>query len=58
MPRQVSGLDAEAKRISAERLRLVDDARPLAGELIALTDAPAKRFPPDEPAVGAQSDPG
>ncbi|MGB0092671.1 MAG: DivIVA domain-containing protein [Solirubrobacteraceae bacterium] len=53
---RIRHLDAEAERISAERLRLVDDAREFAGQLIALADAATERFPPDEPEVTAQAD--
>ena len=51
---RVEDLDAETERIGAERRRLIGDARELAGQLIALTDATNRRFPPDEPEVGAQ----
>jgi hypothetical protein len=49
-------LDAEAERIAAERRRLIDDARELAGQVIALTDAASQRFPPDEPEATTPSD--
>lgn len=52
--RRAEDLDAEAERIGAERRRLIDDARELAGQLIALTDAATRRFPPDEPEASAQ----
>ena len=51
---RVEDLDVEAERISGERVRLVDDARELASELIALVGAAGKRFPPDEPEVRAE----
>jgi uncharacterized protein with HEPN domain len=54
--RRVEDLDVEAERISGERVRLVEDARGLAGELVALVDAAAKRFPPDEPEVTRRSE--
>ena len=38
-------LDAETDRIWGERLRIVDDARELARELLALTESAAERFP-------------
>lgn len=47
---RVKDLDADADRIWAERLRIVEDARELASQLLALTDAAAKRFPPAEEA--------
>ena len=49
-------LDAEAERIAAERRRLIDDARELAGQVIALTDAASQRFPSDDPDTGTPSD--
>ena len=39
-------LDAETDKIWAERLKIVDDARELARQLMALADAATKRFPP------------
>ena len=53
---RVEALDVEAERISGERVRLVDDARELADELIALVDAATRRFPPDEPDVKPPSE--
>jgi hypothetical protein len=41
-------LDAETERIWAERHRIVEDARELARELVALADSAAERFPPAE----------
>jgi hypothetical protein len=49
-------LDAEAERIAAERRRLIDDARELAGQVIALTDAASQHFPSDDPDTGTPSD--
>jgi cell division initiation protein len=47
---RVKDLDADTDRIWAERHRIVDDARGLANELLALAQAAAERFPPaDEP---------
>jgi ElaB/YqjD/DUF883 family membrane-anchored ribosome-binding protein len=45
---RIKDLDSDADRIWAERLRIIDDARELAGQLIALADAAAERFPPAE----------
>jgi hypothetical protein len=39
-------LDADTDRIWAERLRIVEDARGLAGQLIALAESATERFPP------------
>ena len=49
-------LDAEAERIAAERRRLIDDARELAGQVIAVTDTASQRFPSDDPETGTPSD--
>jgi hypothetical protein len=49
-------LDAEAERIAAERRRLIDDARELAGQVIALTDAASLRFSSEDPTTGTPSD--
>jgi cell division septum initiation protein DivIVA len=46
-------LDAETDRIWAERHRIVEDTRELAGQLLTLTDSAADRFPPD-PAAAAE----
>jgi DivIVA domain-containing protein len=46
--RRVSDLDTDTDRIWAERHRIVDDARELAQQLIALAEAAAERFPPAE----------
>jgi cell division septum initiation protein DivIVA len=45
---RVKDLDADTDRIWAERHRIVDDARGLATELLALAEAAAERFPPAE----------
>jgi cell division septum initiation protein DivIVA len=44
---RVRELDAETDRIWAERHRIVEDTRDLAGQLLTLTDSAAERFPPD-----------
>lgn len=41
-------LDAETDRIWIERRRIVDDARELSRQLLALADSAAERFPPAE----------
>jgi DivIVA domain-containing protein len=46
--RRVSDLDADTDRIWSERHRIVDDARDLAQQLIALAETAADRFPPAE----------
>ncbi len=46
--RQLTDLDAETDRIWAERHRIVEDARELASQLLALADSAAERFPPAE----------
>jgi DivIVA domain-containing protein len=51
---RVRELDAETDRIWAERQRIVDDTRELAGELLTLTDSAADRFPPDQAAGGGE----
>jgi uncharacterized protein with HEPN domain len=50
--RKVKDLDAETDRIWAERLRIVEDARELASQLLALADEAAARFPPAEDTSG------
>jgi cell division septum initiation protein DivIVA len=45
---RVKDLDGDTDRIWAERHRIVDDARGLATELLALAEAAAERFPPAE----------
>jgi uncharacterized protein with HEPN domain len=49
---RIKDLDADADRIWAERLRIVDDARELAAQLTALADAATERFPPAEDTGG------
>src|SRR5437763_10152580 len=52
---RVKDLDTETDRIWAERLRIVEDARELAAQLLALADEAAARFPPaEEPTAGAR----
>jgi hypothetical protein len=46
--RRVSDLDADTDRIWVERHRIVDDARELAQQLIALAETAAERFPSAE----------
>ena len=46
---RVKDLDADTDRIWIERHRIVDDARELAQQLVALADAAAERFPESEP---------
>jgi hypothetical protein len=45
---RVKELDAETDRIWAERLRIVEDTRDLARQLMGLSDSAAERFPADE----------
>lgn len=47
--RRVKDLDAETDRIWAERHRIVEDARLLAQQLLALADSASERFPAEEP---------
>jgi vacuolar-type H+-ATPase subunit H len=57
--RGLQELDAETDRIWAERHRIVEDARALARQLLALADSAAERFPPAEdpvPQEGAEVD--
>jgi DivIVA domain-containing protein len=49
---RVRELDAETDRIWAERHRIVEDTRELAGQLLTLTDSAAERFPPDPAPLG------
>lgn len=49
-------LDAETDRIWAERHRIVEDTRELAGQLLTLTASAADRFPPDPEAVAETGD--
>lgn len=46
--RSVRELDADTDRIWAERHRIVEDARELASQLLALANSAAERFPPAE----------
>ena len=46
---RLKDLDADTDRIWAERLRIVEDARELAGQLTALAQSATERFPPAEP---------
>jgi hypothetical protein len=45
---RVKDLDADADRIWAERLRIIEDVRELTAQLGALADDAAERFPPAE----------
>jgi len=45
---RVKDLDADADRIWAERARIVEDARELAAQLLALAEDAVQRFPPAE----------
>jgi hypothetical protein len=51
---QVRELDAETDRIWAERHRIVEDTRELAGELLTLTDSAANSFPAETVDAGEQ----
>ena len=51
---RLKDLDADADRIWAERLRLVEDARELAGQLTALARSATERFPAAEAQVTAE----
>ena len=51
-------LDADSDRIWAERVRIVEDARGLAGQLSALAEAATERFPPAGPQVTAEPEVG
>lgn len=44
--RRLAEIDAETDRIWSERMRIVEDARELARQLLSLADAAAERFPP------------
>jgi hypothetical protein len=48
-------LDVETDRIWEERLRIVEDARELARQLLILADSAAERFPPAEDTAGEGS---
>ncbi len=52
--RRLRELDGDTDRIWAERLRIVEDARELAGQLIALVESATERFPPAEAEVTAE----
>jgi hypothetical protein len=43
--RRAKELDADADRVWAERMRIIEDARALSRELLAISDAAAERFP-------------
>jgi vacuolar-type H+-ATPase subunit H len=45
---QMHELDVETDRVWAERQRIVEDARDLARQLLALADSAAERFPADD----------
>lgn len=49
---RIKDLDADADRIWAERLRIIEDARELAAQLTALADDAAQRFPPADESTG------
>jgi cell division septum initiation protein DivIVA len=51
-------LDADTDRIWAERLRIVEDARGLADQLIALAESATERFPAAGPGVTAEPEVG
>ena len=51
-------LDGDSDRIWAERRRIVEDARGLAGQLIALAESATERFPPAGPEVTVELDVG
>jgi cell division septum initiation protein DivIVA len=53
---RVKELDLETDRIWEERLRIVEDARELARQLMALADSAAQRFPAEETGGVAQPD--
>jgi hypothetical protein len=54
---RVRDLDADTDRIWIERHRIVDDARDLASQLLALAETASQRFPDDnEPALSAPFD--
>src|SRR5450755_5171755 len=55
---RLKDLDADTDRIWAERLRLIEDSRELAGQLIALTKSATERFPPAEPEVTVEPEVG
>jgi cell division septum initiation protein DivIVA len=55
---RVKELDLETDRIWEERLRIVEDARDLARQLLALADSAAQRFPAEETASTESVPPG
>jgi DivIVA domain-containing protein len=55
---RVRELDAETDRIWAERQRIVEDTRELAGELLTLTDSAAERFPADPASAAGEAQDG
>jgi hypothetical protein len=55
--RRVRELDDETERIWAERHRIVDDARDLAAQLLALAHSAAERFPADEEDTASEEEP-
>jgi DivIVA domain-containing protein len=55
---RVRELDVETDRIWAERQRIVEDTRELAGELLTLTNSAADRFPADPAAAAAETEQG
>ena len=54
--RRAKDLDAETDRIWAERHRLVEDTRQLAGQLLALAESAAERFPAEDVGPGASEE--
>jgi hypothetical protein len=52
---RVKELDADTDRIWAERHRIVDDARELARQLLAIAESAADRFPAAEEAAGSRA---
>jgi F0F1-type ATP synthase membrane subunit b/b' len=56
--RKLTDLDAETDRIWAERHRIVEDARELSRQLLALTDSAAERFPAAEDTATGETQPG
>jgi hypothetical protein len=54
---RVKELDAETDRVWGERLRIVEDARELARQLLALADSAVERFPAEEEASPSEEEP-
>jgi hypothetical protein len=54
---RIKDLDADTDRIWAERLRIVEDARALAAQLLALAEEAAARFPPAEEVADTEASP-